>query len=106
MRYTVILSLLTLLMSLNVNAGCEALIMKGNHTAIIKQEAIDGALEDAKELCYPGKALADKLLCKKTLLKTAKKEPAFVCTQEVVCNLCGEALLRKLEAKQDSDEPN
>ena len=82
MRQIILVSLLMFITSLNAKDSCEALIMKGNHTAIVKQEAIDGALEDAKELCYPGKALIDKLQCKKTVLKTKNAEPAFVCTQD------------------------
>ncbi|NVJ62261.1 MAG: hypothetical protein HWE27_17875 [Gammaproteobacteria bacterium] len=111
MRTLLIITFLIAAYQNNVMANCEALIIKGNHTAISKKEAIIGALEDAKELCYPGKAFEEKISCKQTVLKTGdiesgKLSTTFICTQEVVCNLCGDALLRKLEAMQDSkDDP-
>ena len=80
-------------------AGCESSILEGSHTALAKKEAKLGAWEDAKEVCYPGDATKLALQCKKVKGdKGVQGKAAIQCVQEVSCNICGEALMRKYEA--------
>ncbi|WP_144394448.1 hypothetical protein [Pleionea sediminis] len=105
MKLISIISLLFALVYSDAFASCEATIIEGKHTASSKDEAVAAAWEDAKELCYPGKAIKETLECKTVPSKNEESEKLFRCSQKIVCNLCGEALMRKLEAQEDSDEP-
>lgn len=80
-------------------AGCESSILEGSHVALKKAEALAGAWEDAKEMCYPGEAEKLSKRCKKVKgEKGVQGKKAIQCTQEISCNVCGEALRRKYEA--------
>lgn len=81
-------------------AGCESSILEGAHTAIKKQDAKTGAWEDAKEICYPGEATQLSVQCKKVKGdKGVQGKNATQCVQEISCNVCGDDLTRKYEAR-------
>ena len=80
-------------------AGCESSILEGSHTALKKKEAKLGALEDAKEACYPGAATKLSMRCEKVNAeKNFYGKAATRCVQEISCNVCGDDLKRKYEA--------
>jgi len=96
---SIMLMVIALLAGSNVWAGCESSLLKGSHTALTKKEAKIGAWEDAKEVCYPGKAEKVSLWCEKVEgEKGVQGKSAKRCVQEVACNVCGEALTRRYEA--------
>lgn len=95
------LLMITMLSFLSVAsyASCESRITEGQHTGLSLEEAKSGALEDAIELCYPGKAEKSLVLCE-SIIDVFSSTEKYVerCRQQVVCTLCGEDLNRKLEA--------
>lgn len=98
----IIIVLLGMLISHQVSAGCEASIVEGGHTALTEQEAISGALEDARDACYPGEAAPMAVSCETVASKQGiAGEPAVKCVQQVSCTLCGDDLQRKYEAQAD-----
>jgi hypothetical protein len=98
----IIIVLLGMLISHQVVAGCEASILEGGHTALTEQDAIAGALEDARDVCYPGDAAPLEVSCDTVSGKQGiAGEPAVKCVQKVSCTLCGEDLQRKYEARND-----
>jgi hypothetical protein len=79
-------------------AECEASHLEGQHTALQKQTALDGAWEEAADICYPGKSEKLDSQCTSIADSTGRKQ--FQCTQTVTCTLCGDDLRRKVEAKE------
>lgn len=90
--------LLALAISTGANAGCEASIVTGTHSALTHQEASAGALEDANDRCYPGTASKMNLDCNNVEPSEAGTEPLVRCEQSVNCTICGDDLIRKYEA--------
>ena len=94
-----LIALFVAIFTVQINASCEATIIKGKHSALTLKEAKLGAWEDAKELCYPGQVEKDQLSCQEVINKFDKNAGKLKnCVQKVVCTLCDEALIRKLEA--------
>lgn len=80
-------------------AGCESTILTGSHVALKRADALSGAWEEAKDMCYPGEAQKLSKKCKKVKGdKGVKGQKAIQCTQEISCNICGDALRLKYEA--------
>lgn len=87
-----------------VYASCEANVLEGGHSAESKADALEGAREDAKDLCYPGEVEFDKYTCREKAVDMLNKPSSIVhCRQTVVCTLCGEDLLRKVESEIEHD---
>lgn len=94
------LILCILVFSPSLWAGCESTILEGSHVALKKADALAGAWEDAKEMCYPGEAEKLTRKCKKVGgEKGVQGKKAIQCRQEISCSICGEALRRKYEAQ-------
>lgn len=80
-------------------SGCESSIVEGSHSAPVLTEAQTGAWEDAKEVCYPGEAVAMDRVCDRVTGSLGiQGQPAHRCRQTASCTLCGDDLARKYEA--------
>lgn len=96
----VVMFIFLLVMAHPLWAGCESTILEGSHTAIKKKEAKIGAWEDAVEMCYPGVPTKLTVQCERvTPEQGVQGKAAKRCLQEISCNLCGDDLRRKYEAR-------
>ncbi len=97
MKY-IALSLL-LIFSYPVHAACEGSLREGSHTAYGQPEALSGALEDAREVCYPGQADPLEVACSPLVKQVNGKTVSMIqCVQTVSCTLCDDDLARRYEA--------
>lgn len=95
----VIMTVLLLLLSHTAYASCEATIREGRHSALTQTDAETGALEEARDACYPGTITRMALQCDTIeggFLPAG--QTAVQCIQTVSCNLCNDNLIRKYEA--------
>lgn len=105
MKFFLLLIIVALGTLAPADASCDASILEGKHSASTKVEALAGAKEEAKELCYPGEVEFDEAKCNNSNKNAiADKKPTISCRQRVVCTLCGDALVRKVEAEVEHDD--
>ena len=67
--------------------------------ALSEAEALSGAWEDAKDVCYPGDASKMEVSCEPVAgASGVQGQDSVKCTQSASCTLCGDDLVRKYEA--------
>ncbi len=90
---------ISLLGSLTAYAGCESSFVEGGHTALLLEDAQQGAMEEAADNCPSGRADLQAMECTELLLDTDEgPQVGMRCVQQAICHLCDDNLSRKYEA--------